>query len=83
MGMIRFPGLLGPAPFNCHSPACSLWPAAMTGTILSILMLASAILVAGGIFAIAKKKDRKRGILMILCGLVTFANVIIATVPIG
>ncbi|MFZ2996791.1 hypothetical protein [Sphingobium sp.] len=55
----------------------------MTGTILSILMLAGTILVAGGIFAIAKKKDRKRGALMILCGLVMFANVVISTVPMG
>lgn len=55
----------------------------MTGTILSILMLAGTILLAGGIFAVAKRKDKKRGILMIVCGLVMFANVIIATMPIG
>lgn len=53
----------------------------MTGTILSILMLAGTILLAGGVFAIAKNKDRKRGFLMIVCGLVMVGNVIIATMP--
>lgn len=53
----------------------------MTGTILSILMLAGAAMTGGGIFAIAKKNDRKRGALMILAGFVMFANVAIAVIP--
>lgn len=54
---------------------------AMAGTLLSILMLAGIALTSGGIFAIVKNKDRKRGLLMVLAGLVLFANVLIASVP--
>jgi hypothetical protein len=53
----------------------------MAGTILSILMLAGALLTGGGIYAIVKKGDRKRGALMIVAGLVMFANVAIAAMP--
>lgn len=53
----------------------------MAGTILSILMLAGIALMGGGVFAIVRRKDRKRGILMVVAGLVLFANVLIATVP--
>ncbi len=53
----------------------------MTGTILSILMLAGVLLTGGGIYAIMKKRDRKRGVLMIIAGLVMFANVGISAIP--
>lgn len=53
----------------------------MAGTILSILMLAGMALTGGGIYAIAKKGDRKRGTLMIAAGLVMFANVAITAIP--
>ncbi|MFK4792964.1 hypothetical protein [Sphingobium sp. ZW T5_29] len=53
----------------------------MTGTILSILMLAGLFLTGGGIYAIVRKGDRKRGILMIIAGLVMFANVGISAIP--
>ena len=53
----------------------------MVGTILSILMLAGLLLTGGGIYAIAKKRDRKRGTLMIIAGLVMFANVAISAIP--
>ncbi|WP_093085449.1 hypothetical protein [Sphingobium sp. AP50] len=53
----------------------------MAGTILSILMLAGVLLTGGGIYAIAKKGDRKRGGLMIFAGLVMFANVAITAIP--
>lgn len=56
-------------------------PSGMAGTILSILMLAGALLTGGGIYTIAKKGDRKRGVLMILAGLVMFANVAITAIP--
>lgn len=56
--------------------ACS-----MAGTILSILMLAGIALTGGGIYAIVKKRDRKRGALMIVAGLVMFANVAISAIP--
>jgi hypothetical protein len=55
--------------------------AAMAGTILSILMLAGAALTGGGVYAIVKKGERKRGALMIAAGIVMFANVAIATIP--
>lgn len=56
--------------------ACS-----MAGTILSILMLAGLLLTGGGVYAIAKRGDRKRGALMIIAGLVMFANVAISAIP--
>ena len=57
------------------------WP--MAGMILSILMLAGILLTGGGIYAIVKRGDRKRGALMIVAGLVMFGNVAIWAVPIG
>ena len=53
----------------------------MAATILSILMLAGLLLTGGGIYAIAKRGDRKRGILMIIAGVVMFANVAISAIP--
>ncbi|MGJ8477117.1 hypothetical protein [Sphingobium yanoikuyae] len=53
----------------------------MAGTILSILMLAGILLTGGGIYAIAKRGDRKRGVLMIVAGLVMFGNVAISAIP--
>lgn len=55
----------------------------MNGTILSILMLAGVALTGGGVYALAKGRDRKRGVLMLVAGLVMFANVAIMTVPVG
>lgn len=62
----------------------STWPLMarfMAATILSILMLAGLFLTGGGVYAIAKKGDRKRGTLMIIAGLVMFANVAISVIP--
>jgi hypothetical protein len=53
----------------------------MAGTILSILMLAGIALTGGGVYAIVKRRDRKRGTLMIVAGLVMFANVAISAIP--
>lgn len=53
----------------------------MAETILSILMLAGALLTGGGIYTIVKRRDRKRGTLMIVAGLVMFANVAISAIP--
>ncbi|WP_197421595.1 hypothetical protein [Sphingobium sp. CCH11-B1] len=55
----------------------------MAGTILSILMLAGALLTGGGVHAIVKHGDRKRGALMIVAGLVMFGNVAISAMPMG
>jgi len=62
----------------------SSWPLMacfMAATILSILMLAGLLLTGGGVYAINKRGDRKRGILMIIAGLVMFANVAISAIP--
>ena len=61
--------------------SCRLMACIMTGMILSILMLAGVFLTGGGIYAIIKKGDRKRGVLMIIAGLVMFANVGISAIP--
>jgi hypothetical protein len=44
-------------------------------------MLAGILLTGGGIYAIAKRGDRKRGVLMIVAGLVMFGNVAISAIP--
>ncbi len=54
----------------------------MSGTILSLLMLAGILLTAGGLFLLAKKRDRRRGVLMIAAGVVMFANVAIWAIPV-
>jgi hypothetical protein len=54
----------------------------MTGTgatLLSILMIAAFALVAGGIYVLAAKRDRKKGGLMLLCALVLLGNVLVWT----
>jgi LPXTG-motif cell wall-anchored protein len=48
---------------------------------LSILMAAGFLLTGGGAWLIVKKRDHKRGGLMVLAGLVMFANVFIWTMP--
>ena len=48
--------------------------------ILSLLMLAGFALAAGGAYTLAKLKDRKRGILMIIAALVMWGNVLVWTV---
>jgi LPXTG-motif cell wall-anchored protein len=55
----------------------------MTGfaaTLLSILVLASFALVAGGAYLLIKRKERKRGILMLVAAAVMFGNVLVWTV---
>jgi len=54
----------------------------MTGTILSILMLAGIAMTGGGVYMLVKKRDRKQGWLMVVAGVVMFVNVAIASVPV-
>lgn len=57
--------------------------APVSGTVLSVLMLAGlALAVGGGILFARKPEDRKRAWLMIIAGLVMFANVAIWTIPV-
>ena len=53
----------------------------MSGTILSILMLAGIGMSIGGVYMLVKKRDFKKGWLMITAALVMFVNVGIWTVP--
>jgi len=53
----------------------------MSGTILSLLMLAGVALTGGGVYLLAKKKDRLRGTLMVV--VVMFGNVAIWAVPLS
>ncbi|MGD9811654.1 MAG: hypothetical protein AB7U35_10030 [Sphingobium sp.] len=54
----------------------------MSGTILSLLMLAGLALGAGGVHILAKRPEsRKQGWLMILASLVMFGNVAIWAIP--
>ena len=54
----------------------------MSGTILSILMLAGIALGLGGIYLIGKKRQYKQGWLMIVAAMVMFMNVFVWTIPI-
>jgi len=55
----------------------------MSGTILSLLMLTGMILMAGGLYLIAKRPEyRKQGWLMIVAAIVMFGNVAIWLVPV-
>ncbi|HEX8623970.1 MAG TPA: LPXTG cell wall anchor domain-containing protein [Allosphingosinicella sp.] len=55
----------------------------MTGfpaTLLSILVLATFALVAGAIYLLVKRRERKQGILMLIAAAVMFGNVLVWTV---
>ena len=52
----------------------------LVSALLSIAVLAAFALVAGGLWLLIKRGDRKQGSLMILAALVLFANVLIWTV---
>ncbi len=69
-----------PPPIACR--AGRRYRAAMAATILSILMLAGIALSAGGLYLIGKKRDPKRGWLMLMAAMVMFANVAIWAMPI-
>lgn len=53
----------------------------MSGTFLSVFMLAGIALCGGGGYLLVAKRDTGRGLLMLLAGVVMFANVAIWTVP--
>ena len=48
---------------------------------LSVAVLAAFALAIGGIYLLVKRKERKQGLLMLLCALVFFVNVLIWTLP--
>ena len=49
--------------------------------VLSVLMLAGAALLGGGIYLLVKGQNRKQGWLMLLASAVMFMNVVIWTIP--
>ncbi len=52
----------------------------MTGTaalLMSVLMLAGFALLAGGLYTLARLRNRKQGLLMLVAAAVMFANVAI------
>ncbi|WP_293974980.1 hypothetical protein [Sphingomonas sp.] len=49
----------------------------------SLAMLACLALAWGGIWLIAKRRDRRRGILMLIAAAVLLGNVLIWVMPIG
>lgn len=51
-------------------------------TLLSIAVIASFVLGAGGIWLIVKGRDTKRGLLMVAAAAVTIGNVLIWMLPI-
>ena len=53
----------------------------MADWILSVLMLAGAGLLAGGIYLIVSRKNKKQGALMLVASAVMFLNVAIWTIP--
>lgn len=57
---------------------------ALSGTIMSLLMLAGVLLGAGGVFLLVRRRElRKQAWLMIVAALVMFGNVAIWSVPIA
>jgi len=54
----------------------------MVETFLAIAMIATFGLVAGGIFLIARRRDRLRGTLMLVMAAVLIGNVVILTWPV-
>jgi hypothetical protein len=52
----------------------------LPATLLSITVIAAFLLGGGGVRMIAVKRDRKKGLLMLIAGLVLLANVLIWTV---
>jgi len=54
----------------------------MTSLILSLLMLAGAALLAGGIYMVRKGINKRQGWLMLVAAAVMFANVGIWSIPV-
>ncbi|GAA0730850.1 hypothetical protein [Sphingomonas japonica] len=52
----------------------------MLPTILTLLMLASFALIAGGLHLILRRKDRRKGALMLACAAVFVGNIVILTI---
>jgi len=56
---------------------------AMMEAALSVAMIAVFLLASGGVWLIAKQRDRKRGLLMLVAAAVIAANVAIWSLPVS
>ena len=54
----------------------------LVSTLLSIAVLGAFLLAGGGTWLIAKRRERKKGALMLVAALVLLGNVLIWTAPI-
>lgn len=54
----------------------------MSDLVLSTIMLAGLMLLAGGLWMIFKRKDHKRGLLMLVAALVMFGNIAVWLIPV-
>jgi hypothetical protein len=52
-------------------------------TLLSIMVIAAFALAGGGLWMLAKRRDTKKGVLMLVAALVLLGNVVIWTAPIS
>ena len=52
-------------------------------TLLSIMVLAAFALVGGGLYLLLKRRETKKGALMLVCALVLLGNVVIWTAPVN
>jgi hypothetical protein len=52
----------------------------LASTLLSLVMIAAFLLAGGGLWLILKRRDRKKGLLMLAAALVFIGNVLIWTV---
>ncbi|MFK7841753.1 MAG: hypothetical protein AB8B54_05765 [Sphingorhabdus sp.] len=55
----------------------------MSNLILSVLMLAGAALLIGGIYVLRKGINKRQGLLMLVAAAVMFGNVWIGSIPIA
>jgi hypothetical protein len=52
-------------------------------TLLSIMVIAAFALAGGGLWMLAKRRDTKKGVLMLVAALVLLGNVVIWTAPVS
>jgi hypothetical protein len=52
-------------------------------TLLSIMVLSAFVLAGGGLWMLTKRRDFRKGALMLLCAAVLLGNVVIWTAPVN
>ena len=52
-------------------------------TLLSIMVLAAFALAAGGLWMLTKRRDTRKGVLMLVAAIVILANVLIWSAPVS